>query len=252
MSQLPSLTIVIATLGDQVKALVLPDAAPDLDYLVCVQQDTGIRPEWTKRPDVRLMPLSSIGLSRNRNAGLAAAEGALVLFCDDDIQLCPSGIDQLRATFVSDETLALSIGWRKGTCPTKGRRAGPYALTRFNTGHACVPAIMIRRFDIIQSGITFDPDFGVGAPYPLGEDYIFVTDILSAGFKGRGFPIEVGAHPHASSGDNWRCPDLMRARQKVLKRVFGHWHAGLRIIYALKHRRRFNSPLHALHFALGR
>ncbi|MEO0601940.1 MAG: hypothetical protein AAF211_10930, partial [Myxococcota bacterium] len=49
------------------------------------------------RADARLVPEHSHGLSRNRMAGLAAAQGALVLFSDDDIHLDMAGIDALRA-----------------------------------------------------------------------------------------------------------------------------------------------------------
>ncbi|MEO1777194.1 MAG: hypothetical protein AAFU63_00235 [Pseudomonadota bacterium] len=252
MTALPSLSIVIATTGPRSARLVLPPPAPGIDYVVCVQAQTGPVPAWATRADARLVPEHSHGLSRNRMAGLAAAQGALVLFSDDDIHLDMAGIDALRAAFAADPSLSLALGWRTGHRPETGGRAGPHRLTRFNTGHACVPEIMVRRADVLRAGVTFDPAFGVGAHYPLGEDYIFVTDLLRAGLKGRGFPVETGAHPHASTGDDWRDPILMQARRAMLARVFGPLHPAMRALYTIRHRRRFATRSQALRFLLGR
>ena len=208
-------------------------------------------PDALDRADIALIADPHRGLSHNRNCGLAAAKGTLVLFNDDDIALDMAGITQMRGLFAADPTLALALGWRTGEVPKRGRRTGSFALTRFTAGHASAPGLMVRRTAVLGAGVTFDPAFGVGAPAPIGEDYIFVTDLLRAGLKGRGVPIETGAHPHPSTGDDWHNPDLMRARRAMLARVFGPVHPLVRAAYTLRHRHRFSTAAAALRFALG-
>lgn len=251
MTDLPRLTIVVATTGDRINGIILPDEAPGIDYIICVQQDKGHRLDTTNRADVKVLPQEGANVSQNRNAGFKAAKGTLVLFNDDDVVLNPDAIDSLRACFTQNEALVLGLGWRAGGLPQSGKRSGTYRLTRFNTGHATVPGIMVRREPIQKSGIAFDPDFGVGARFLLGEEYIYVTDILRAGLNGVGFPLELGAHPHPSTGDNWHSTKLMSARRAMLARVFGKAHPFARAVFALKYRRRFATRKAMLGFALG-
>lgn len=277
---LPSLTVAVATIGARMAALRLPPPRAGVDYVVCVQKmapgsapdrpapalelpapnlPTPDRPasdwptpDWAARADVRLIPQAGTGVSINRNAGLAAAQGDLVLFSDDDITLDMDGIDRLRGAFAEDPGLALAMGWRAGRLPRRGRRAARHRLTRLNTGRACPPEIMVRRAAIAAADVRFDPDFGVGARYPLGEEYAFVADILRAGGRGLGLPVVTGAHPDISTGDDWRDPVLMAARQALLRRVFGPWAGPVRLVYAWRNRPRFAGTGAALRFALGR
>jgi glycosyltransferase involved in cell wall biosynthesis len=248
---LPSLTVAVATTGARVAQIALPPPAPGIDYLIHVQaMGAGPLPDALRRDDVTLRAEPGTGLSVNRNAGLAQAGGALVLFSDDDIALAPEGLAAMRAAFASDPALDLVLGWRAGQLPDTGPRRARHALTRFNTGRAAVPGIVIRRASLQATGLRFDEGFGVGAPCPLGEDYIFVTDLLAAGLRGVGLPIVTGAHDGPSSGDNWHDPLLIKSRAAVLRRVFGPLTLPVRLAYAWRHRARFGSLARMLRFGL--
>lgn len=251
LSCLPTLTVAFSTVGPRVARIALPPPAPGIDYVVTVQDMTSASlPDWQSRDDVLVCPETSTGLSANRNAGLAQATGALLLFCDDDIRLNPEGIDALRHAFDRDPGLSVALGWRAGRLPAKGAHRGVYRLTTLNTGRAAVPEIMIRTQPVRASGVMFDIGFGIGTPCPLGEDYVFVTDLLAAGLRGYSFPVVIGEHDGPSSGDNWHAPHLVASRAKVLRRVFGHWAVPIRFAYTWRHRARFASLWRALHFAL--
>ena len=110
---------------------------------------------------------------------------------------------------------------------------------------------MVRRSLIRAAGVRFDPDFGLGARFGLGEEYVFVTDTLRAGLRGITLPVVTGSHPEESTGDLWSDPILLVARQAVIGRVFGRWALVVRIAYMLRHRRRFDSFSGKLRFVLG-
>lgn len=242
MQDLPTLTIAIATIGDRLHGIDLPEPMAGVDYLITCQNGAGIQPlSFDSRMDVQVVHVASTGLSRNRNEGLARAEGELVLFSDDDIRLEPEGLCAVRKAFGNAPELALVLGWRAGRLRCDSRHSRVYPLSRFNSGRACAPEFTVRSAMVRAQAIRFDEEFGVGARYPIGEDYIFVSDILKAGLSGQSLPVVVGRHSGQSSGANWHDPKVMQARRQMISRVFGRWAFPMRLAYAMKHARRFES-----------
>jgi hypothetical protein len=242
--------VAISTLGAGLGRIRLPAPVAGLTYLILLQcpeaADPGQRSALEARADTRVLPLEGRGLSNSRNAALAQADQPLLLFADDDQALDPAGIMALARAFVQDPGLALAAGWRAERLPVRARFQ---RLTRLNSGRICAPEFMVRLAPIRTAGLQFDPEFGLGARYPVAEDYIFVCDILRAGLAGVSLPVVTGAHPHDSTGDNWSDPDLMRARQAMIRRVFGPWAPLMRLAYAIRHRRRMGGWGRAFRFA---
>ncbi len=246
-----SVTVAVSTLGHRVSSLSLPAPVAGINYLVLVQNPVSEALMPSMRDDVRVEAIETMGLSNSRNAALALAEGPFVLFSDDDLDLDPKGILALRTALEQAPDLTWAAGWRQERLPRRGVRSRIHRLGWFNSGRICAPELMVRNHDVTRAGVWFDPNFGVGARYPLGEEYAFVTDMLKAGLKGRSFPTVTGSHPHASTGENWSDPDLLAARQMLLTRVFGLWAPLLRMVYALRHRHRLGSVGAAVRFAMG-
>ena len=252
------LTVAISAMTDRRAGLVLPPPCPGLRYLLLVQEargpaDAGFAPELLARDDLRIVPLPGRGLSNSRNAALELSEDPYLAFSDDDLVLEPRGLLLLRDVLRGDDRLDLVAGWRRETLPPRGhRRHVLHRLSLYNSGRVCAPEFMVRRAAVRRRGVRFDPGFGVGAPLPTGEDYIFVTDLLKAGARGLSLPVVAGSHPHPSTGDDWRDPELMQARRAVLLRVFGWRAVGILPLYAWRHRHRFASPRAALAFVFGR
>ncbi|WP_456389768.1 hypothetical protein, partial [Profundibacter sp.] len=130
-------------------------------------------------------------------------------------------------------------------------RAAKHDLRTANSGRICAPELMVRVGAIRGANIAFDPEFGLGAKFGLGEEFIFITDALKAGLKGVGFPIVTGAHPDESTGNDWQDPALMRARAAMLARVFGRWAILARMAYAWRYRSRIGTIRGCLGFAFG-
>ncbi|NIZ15302.1 glycosyltransferase family A protein [Phaeobacter sp. HF9A] len=234
-----TVTVAISTLGVGVKRIRLPEKHADIDYLILLQmpQDAPaglVETLLAGRDDVALLARPDRGLSNSRNAGLEQARGDLVLFSDDDVMLQVEGILALRDQFFLDPDLVLAAGWRAERLP---QNASEQRLTRFNSGRICAPEFMVRKGAVLALGIRFDPAFGLGAQYGIGEDYIFVTDILGAGGKGIAIPVVCGSHPHASTGDLWNDPILMMARKAVILRVFNRFFGrAVWLVYLWRHK----------------
>ena len=235
---LPSdITVAIATIGARMHNIVLPAPVEGLRYEVLVQRPPRRMPV-SDRTDLRYRALDTQGLSHSRNSALAQCETPFLVFADDDMELDVQGLKALAAEMIRAPGLAFAAGWRAGRLPVTGRRAGRYRLRKLNAGRICAPELMIRMDPIRRHNIRFDPRFGVGAEYPVGEDYIFTCDMLDAGLCGVAFPIVTGAHPDLSTGDNWHDTGLLRARRAVLSRCFGLAAVPVLLAYALRHRKR--------------
>ena len=237
MSTPSEITIAIATLGPGAATVALPAPARGLRYTVFMQDPMSPPPHST-RADVAYVALETLGLSHSRNSALAQCATPLLVFADDDMVLDTDGLRNLAAQMDQDSELGFSAGWRAGRMPKTGRRAATYRLRKLTAGRVCAPELMVRVAAVRAAGVQFDTHFGVGAQHPVGEDYIFVCDMLEAGLRGTAFPIITGAHNGLSTGDNWRDTTILRARRTVLDRCFGGWSPIVRAVYALRHAKR--------------
>ena len=244
----PELTIAVSALGSRLAGLHLPDPHPAVDYLILVQAPELI-PHQLLRADVQIERLDTLGLSLSRNAALALAKGQFLLLSDDDISLDLAAVLALRDVLVARPELTVAAGWRRERLPQGGRRGRAHRLTRWNSGRICAPEFLLRMADVRRVNGQFDAAFGVGAPYPLAEDYIFLTDLFKAGLHGAAVPISVGSHRAPSSGESWSDPKIRAARGAMLQRVFGRAAPLVRIAYALRHRQKLGPAF--LRFAFG-
>ena len=244
---LPRLTVAVSTRG--ARALAIDAAAwpeqPGVDYLLLVQEPPAgpALAGLAARPDVTLAPLTSTGLSRSRNAALAAARGDILLVADDDVTHPPGAYLGIRRFFAENPDLDLFVG--RSLDPDGRPRKRPLPrrkpLSRLNAARASSHEIALRLERVRAKGVRFDEGFGVGAgtAASLGEEYVFLADCLAAGLAGVHDPLPVSVHPAESSGFVWEGAAQARARALVFARVFGRAAAPVRLAFALKNRRRF-------------
>lgn len=246
------ITVAIATLGAGVARIGLPPPTNGLRYDIFVQAPPAALP-ISDRADVSYTALPTLGLSHSRNSALAACNTEFLVFADDDMALDTAGLLALADGLIHAPGLGFAAGWRAGRMPQGGQRAGRYRLHKYNAGRVCAPELMVRVAAVRAAALRFDPAFGVGARYPVGEDYIFVCDMLDAGLRGEGFPIVTGTHDGPSTGDRWDDAEILRARRRVLTRCFGRATAPLmRLAYALRHAKRLGGWGGAWRFWTGR
>ncbi len=247
------LCVALSTLGKRVHGITLPPPTPRLRFLVLVQEPRlPAGDPFEARDDVETLWLNTVGLSHSRNAAVAHGESPFLVFADDDMRLDTGGLMQLADHLAARPDLDFVAGWREGRLPDSGARAGRHRLSLRNSGRICAPELMIRRSAVATRGICFDTDFGKGAGHALGEEYVFIADMLRAGLRGEALPVVVGAHAGQSSGEMWHDPAVLNARLAVQRRVFGPFARLVHPLYAFKHRRDFSRQGAALRFALGR
>lgn len=242
-------TIAFSTLGGRAQGILRPPQS-GIRYLTLIQSPKKEQ-KAQRDPRDRIERLDSLGLSDSRNAAISMCETDFLLFADDDHRLDLDSILQLTGTLQEDPSLSFVVGHRaRSIGPAKGGRSTK--LTRWNTGRICAPELIIRVSSIRQKNVRFDTNFGIGARYPIGEDYVFVTDMLAQGCLGQAFPIITGYHDGPSTGDKWNDRIILEARKAVLKRVFRRLHLLVRLGYTMRHYKKFSDRKDAVHFLLSR
>lgn len=233
---LDALTIGYSALGRRATGIHFP-ADDRVDLLVCVQgaagQDLGLGPR------IRRVDVPGTGVARSRNAAIDNAERRYLLFCDDDVIVdlegVRAGIEELRRT-----GKALVLG--RGADPTGAlRKRYPTSvrpLTLLNSAKAATYEMLVDVEQVRAAGVRFDERFGAGVPLHLGDEYIFVADLLRAGLGADAVPFVFGVHPVVSSGSTWGTRADIHARAVALNRVFGAFAPAVRIAFAAKHARR--------------
>jgi glycosyltransferase involved in cell wall biosynthesis len=227
---MPTLTFGYSTLANRLSNIQLPDLAthPDWDVLITVQSGTAELPtaeQLAKAPQgerVKVLAFAGIGVTKIRNKVLENATGEYLIFADDDIAFNEQGLLHAIEKMEVGE-LALLLGEAVDESGTL-RKAYPKTnqkLNKLNSGKAATYEMLINVAAVRQSGVSFDEAFGAGAPETyLGDEYIFIADLVSKGLSCYFMPIVLATHPSDSSGSGWGTDRDRKARAKVFDRVF--------------------------------
>lgn len=160
-----------------------------------VSIDTG---EVARSAGAQLIRVDEPGLSRARNAGVAAARCDIIAFTDDDCEPAPGWLDAMRSSFIDP-----SIGFVTGRILPIGEGTAsaidsdiPKRYTGvqdpFGIGHGANMAF--RRAAISR----FDEDLGAGARFKSAEDTDMFWRCLSLGWDALYYPSSLVYH------EQWR------------------------------------------------
>ena len=167
--------------------------------------------EVSKAPHIQVRHSQKVGVSNSRNAGIDACTAPWCLLCDDDITLLPEGLNALdnrlnnASPTVAVESTQLmksaSLPWRNypdGERLLEGRKA-KRAIQHINSME-----LLVHRHRLNDAGISFNPQFGLGAPPTSGgEEVLLMNDVLEHGLAIWMLPIATRIHPEVSSGSTW-------------------------------------------------
>ena len=244
------LSIGYSSLAERVRNLKF---LPDFNNILIVQNPNQISFEMPKAANLKTVMLSSKGVAKSRNQALQHCESEYLLFADDDIIFNLSGIEEAVAYFDANPKCDLLLmqavnpaGELRKSYPTKSQK-----LTKFNSAKAATYEMMVRVPTVKKLNIRFDENFGAGVENHLGDEYIFITDLLKAGGKGQFLPITIATHPEESSATPWSSDKALKARAKIFTRVFGPTAPLIRLAFILKARQRVGF-IGIIKFVVGR
>ena len=250
------LTIGYSALSDRVQNIAPPAERSDWELAVIVQnpETTSWQRVPAGRKDTRFEELESRGVAKSRTRAIWLARGEYLVFADDDILFSEAGLEE--AIEYLDQNPKLSLLLTRAQDPSgKLRKKYPQAATKlglFNSARAATYEMIIRVDAVRQFGVVFDENFGAGSENYLGDEYIFIADLIRAGGKAEFVPITIATHPEISSGSGWGTSRDRVARARVFSRVFGALAPIVRFGFGLRRLNELGRVTNLIRFVLAR
>jgi len=242
------LTIGYSVLAERAKNITQPQNS-NWELMVITQGETsyGI-------PNAKQISLNSLGVAKSRNCAIDNASGEYLVFADDDIVFSEDGLQ--KAIDYLDAHPQVSLLLTQATDPSGNLRKqyppGEEKLSLYNSARAATYEMIVRVAEIRRLGIRFDEEFGAGVENYLGDEYIFIADLLRAGGSAKFVPITTAIHPEQSSGAGWGTARDRIARVRVFTRVFGMAAPLVRLAFGARRIRELGGIGKLFLFILGR
>ena len=242
----PKLYILISTIDNRIANLenIILDYDEKVCYVISHQVTQPLQDslspfinELNNRKDVRYSRLTNRGVAKNRNNTLQFIQPASIsLILDDDIILLPNTFNTVLKSFQEYpemDIITFKILDKKKNdykrYPVDKQRHSIQTLTSIGTTE-----MAFQNNFILNNKILFDEQFGPGATdYPIGEDFIFATDLYALDAKMFFIPIAIIIHPDDSTGSKLDKRTLY-GRGAMFARVFGHKAFIINFLFSIK------------------
>jgi GT2 family glycosyltransferase len=143
------------------------------------------------RPLIRYLPWAERGLSRGRNAGIAAATHDILAFADDDMLAPREWFGALIGALLAAPPRSVVVGRVLAGPPERKGGFAPSTLAdarpavyggRIGTDVIAAGNLALRRSALVDVG-PFDERLGAGARFPSSEDNDLGFRLLEAGYS---------------------------------------------------------------------
>jgi GT2 family glycosyltransferase len=254
------LTLGYSTMAQRVGNIVQPPLHKDWNVAIIIQNPENMAwrgsglAELVMRDDLEIQELNSIGVAKSRNRAIWLAKGEYLVFSDDDIHFDVKGLET-ATKFLDDNpqcSLLLAQAVDEAGKLRKRYPSSVQELNKFNSARAATYEMIIRVEAVRQLGVWFDEEFGAGAVNYLGDEYIFIVDLIKAGGKAVFAPITIAMHPNDSSGARWGSERDRKARAVIFTRVFGKLAPWVRLAFGARRLKELGSLTNYFLFVLGR
>lgn len=194
------------------------------------------------------------GVAKSRNTVIRNAETEYLLFADDGIVFLDRGVKQVVAYLAENPECDLVLAQAIDTTGALRKRYAKkiVKLTKFNSAKAATYEMVVRVSSIKSKDIYFDEKFGTGVSNYIGDEYIFIADLINKGGTAVFLPVTIAIHPAESSGSLWGTEKDLIARAQVFQRVFGAWAPIIRAAFYLKNYRKTNGVSNFKKFVRGK
>lgn len=223
-------TIAISTIDRGIRKAaktVSLSACRNVKFLIVHQNSSSFSDEaWhdsyalLSEAGAQVVRTDSLGLAVSRNIAIGMSTTKYLIFSDDDVLYNFEEILKIPSVFSNAGADAITF---RSTTPAGALRKSVYP----NDGHVLeLPLesagvssieIAINVSSIRNKRVRFDTRFGLGALFPIGEETIFVADLIRSKLRVVHSSITPTVHPVESSGRQYGL-SLAIARGAVLAR----------------------------------
>jgi hypothetical protein len=173
--------------------------------------------------NIRVINRAQFGLSRSRNIALEKGQKALLWFLDDDVVITENSVNEIVSAFNKDSKSILKI-FRIAAMDGKPFRQYPENLRRpkkpIQLRGLCSIEMVVNREEVLKTNIQFNEDLGLGTNLPIGEEFVFASQLLQEDALITYEKAVIAKHPEIHSASNKMMNDVLAARGKVYQLVY--------------------------------
>jgi hypothetical protein len=202
------LIYLISTMSPRANGIIirLPEPRSDVEYLICCQiiGDEEVDSRLFERTDVKLLIMSGLGLTKSRNYLLKKFfenyTDSYAVITDDDVGFLEVSYSVIKSIALSKQA---DVVTGRVLTPDgyyfKSYKEEPFVHTS-RTSNVVSSIEMVLSSELSKSNILFDERFGLGSTYKMGEEAIFIGDLIKCEYKVVFYPINLFIHPEESTG----------------------------------------------------
>lgn len=142
--------------------------------------------------DIKYINTKTKGVGINRNIGLLASTGDILLFADDDILYEDDYEHTILKEFEKNPKADIIIFNLYDSQNNRYQIKERHKVGYFNYMRYGTVRIAAKKNSLIKHNITFNQNFGGGSKYGSGEDTLFLTDCLKAKLNIYAVPKYIG------------------------------------------------------------
>lgn len=192
---------------------------------------------------VNVQNINYWGLSKSRNLGLNLSNNNIKLITDDDVIFLDdfdNKILQAHAKFPDADVIIFKAVTFKGEDFREYPTYSKY-LTKEELRSICSIEITLKSTVVER----FDENFGLGATFVAGEEWIFLTDIYNSGKKILFIPEAIVQHDEFCSGFNYdsRRLNAVSASYFRVKKLFAIPYILYFYILIIRNKKKYNSNI---------
>ncbi|MBC7463466.1 MAG: glycosyltransferase [Actinobacteria bacterium] len=257
MNEVPRITIGYSTLASRVENILFPSLSFPHSILISVQNPGSSRFTIPRSlTNVSVVESKETGVTKSRNKVVENTSTDYLIFADDDATIDAEGLATIISYLDSHPAcdLVTAITTNESGLARKRYAIREENLTLFNSAKVGTIEMVLRVASAKSRRLHFDENFGAGSANPLGDEYIFISDLLKSGGQAVFLPVVLASHPDESSGANTEGVEnshTLTARAKVFTRVFGWKSPFVRAYFYLRRERKGRTFPEFIRFVRG-
>ncbi|MEG3312433.1 hypothetical protein RFL03_01795 [Streptococcus parasuis] len=236
------MVVLIATVDQKnVEKLIETMNLETVDTIVVNQYRSGReQSELVTNERSTILQSNRLGLSASRNDALALApEHAICQIADDDMVFVYNYEEIVAAAyqeFPDADMIVFYVDNEVASLAKKPLKKGRiHHLGAMKTSSV---QISFKKSSLLQKGIVFDEQFGIGAKYGSGEENILLFDALRKGLKMYSYPVKIATlKDRPSQWDRSNTPEVCKKRGAIYKRMTPRWYWLLILQFAIRKRK---------------
>lgn len=248
------LTIGFSTLSDRINNIEPPRLSIPHKIFISIQDPQNSTEPLPSNFKFESVKSPELGVAKSRNTVIRSTKTKYLLFADDEITFLDRGVKSAVAYLEEHPECDLVLAQAIDTTGALRKRYSKkrVQLTKFNSAKAATYEMIVRVESIKTKDVYFDEKFGAGVSNYIGDEYIFITDLLNKGGNAIFLPITIAIHPKDSSGSLWGTERDLIARAQVFQRVFGSWAPIVRAAFYFKNYGKTNGLRNFKKFVRGK